>query len=111
MQSNIVAIIELLTFYLVVCNYIPNFPADFTGMFLDETYANGDGTDSWCTTNEQISADCYDDQIYSIPVCGAWSCLYGELRAGRGSAVIHKYTNSFCADRNLDFNPMHFLCM
>ena len=66
-----------------VNNSISNLPAS-SGAFiiLDETYANGDGTDSWCTTNEQLPLEMHYQHIYPEPKCDVWSCGIGHLEIG-----------------------------
>jgi hypothetical protein len=81
-------------------------------MFLDETYANGDGTDSWCTTNQQIPAALYDYQTYTNPQCDVWSCFFGDMQAGTGYTVRHTTASSLCANRNVNYTDvMHIVCM
>jgi hypothetical protein len=82
-------------------------------LFFDETYANGDGTDSWCTTNEQVPVDMYYQQKYPIPQCDKWSCGIGELQAG--AHYIYPIedtppTVSLCTSRDNIQYKQHILC-
>jgi hypothetical protein len=81
-------------------------------MFLDETYANGDGTDSWCTTNQQIPVDFYDKKTYASPQCGQWTCFLAELQVGL-SPFMFLWNDGVCTDRDAIHTSakMHFLCM
>jgi hypothetical protein len=84
-------------------------------MYFDETYANGDGTDSWCTTNQLFPVDVFYGQAYTIPPCDMWSCTTGYLEKPTFRGIHYKVDNGaeppFCRDRNIIRPLLIFLCM
>lgn len=80
-------------------------------MWLDESYANGDGTDSWCSTNEKVELKMYSGQSYVSPKCDIWSCVgLSEFEAG-GSPQLYTREGSLCTDGISSDSQMHFLCV
>lgn len=56
--------------------------------YFDEVYANGDGTDSWCSTNGTVPVDIYAGKVYSTPLCDIWSCTLGDFEKGLVSQIV-----------------------
>lgn len=48
---------------------------------VDETYANGDGTDSWCITNLPIPLELYATINYVVPICESASCTFAAFKS------------------------------
>jgi hypothetical protein len=103
---------------LVLCikHYNSNIPVWGSDMFFDETYANGDGTDSWCTTNEQLPLEMHYLHVYPEPKCDVWSCGIGHLErlvdADYYCVRNREDSSSSCTDRTKIHDvPMYFLCM
>lgn len=83
-------------------------------MFLDETYANGDGTDSWCTTDTTIPDIIYVEKTYSTPACALWTCMTGYMQSGQPRPYLKPDTAPQCADRAVYYSTaknMQFACM
>jgi hypothetical protein len=82
-------------------------------MIVDETYANGDGTDSWCSSNAPVLSS-INQGAYPEPKCFTASCHMADFRIGYGPAL---YTfegpgNKACTNRDDIFPNTYFiLCM
>jgi hypothetical protein len=97
-----------------VYNVISNLPGN-GNVYFDETYANGDGTDSWCSNNQPIPIDMYYNQKYLAPECGKWSCNLGDLEQPSYyylyPDVDHPPTVTYCSDMNSNLSLMYILCV
>lgn len=88
--------------------------SDFNIIF-DETYANGNGTDSWCSTDILVPTEMHKHQTYPNPKCDQWSCSVGTLHVL--ATPPHLYTEvetsrSVCSDRTLPWSyPILVLCI
>jgi hypothetical protein len=96
-------------------NIAPNFPAYDKFILIDETYANGDGTDSWCSNHAQLPADMYFNGTYVHPKNGIWSCFKGIMQS-KLRVNIETYFDpakvSPCSNRARPYQyTLYFLCM
>jgi hypothetical protein len=83
-------------------------------VIVDETYANGDGTDSWCGTNIPILNSQMYGGAYEEPTCSKWSCYVIDLRGGYGGTIqkIDETISPACGNRDYSFNyGFYLLCM
>lgn len=83
-------------------------------MLIDDSYANGDGTDSWCTTDIPIPNNVYINQAYKLPVKGTYSCTKGVLSTIAGVYVELYFDSSPTTCTNINTPYVHsvfFLCM
>ena len=82
-----------------------NFSASSVYVFLDETYANGEGLDAWCSNHQTIPKAIVD--LYAQPVCDTVSCILLDLKYNC------LYIDKVCL-RNNAANAVgysvHFLC-
>jgi hypothetical protein len=81
-------------------------------IFIDETYANGDGTDSWCSTDIPIfPLKMYSNSIYPVPQCFVESCLMGDFRLFV-TASLQQASEPGCDKRDANFqSPTYLMCM
>jgi hypothetical protein len=87
-------------------------PENYVEIYFDETYANGDGSDSWCTTNELIPLELYSQKTYPSPACGTWSCFVGEMKLSVTNPFLIFVERNMCNNRDLSTGYlMHLLCM
>jgi hypothetical protein len=103
-----------LTVYIIK-KFIFNSPVPINYMYIDETYANGDGTDSWCSNHVQLPSDLYFNDTYKHPENGIWSCCKAVMNT-LIPLQIEIYNDSSlispCSDRNRPFAwTVFFLCM
>ena len=70
--------------------------------FMDESYAAGDGTDVWCSTNVKVPMDIISG--YSDPTCNQESCFITDT-----SFIYQPNTKSICL-RNFNCT-LNFICM
>lgn len=100
---------------ILLTNFL-NSPAQGCQMLIDETYANGDGTDSWCSTHAQLPVELYSSQTYKHPTIGTWSCCTAWMHVSSFYIDIYEdYSNNpktSCTNRAFTYpSTMHFLCM
>jgi hypothetical protein len=70
--------------------------SDYPGthkVFSDETYANGQGGDSWCSNDEALPLDIYLYRAYVTPDCKTPSCSY--MYYGSTSLTVRS-SNDYC---------------
>jgi hypothetical protein len=67
-----------LNFSLDAGGYCGSFPY----VFVDETFANGDGTDSWCKTDIVVPTNLYRTGSYTEPTCETQTCTYLDVYPG-----------------------------
>jgi hypothetical protein len=84
-------------------------------VYIDETYANGDGTDSWCSTHIPLPLDIYYQQTYKHPSIGSGSCGMASMQTSIPAYIFQYYDSvsntSSCTDRDKPFAfPVYFLC-
>jgi hypothetical protein len=66
-------------------------------VYVDEVYANGDGADSWCSTDNDLPVNIYRSSFYDPPSCGSRSCViinkieYLEINVVPNCALSHKF--------------------
>jgi len=75
---------------------------------MDETYANGDGTDSWCKTNKLVPQALYKNQLYPTPACGKDSCLIPWMTP---TPYIVETTDVYCTLFGPSSLGNHFACV
>jgi len=74
--------------------------------YADETFANGEGMDSWCSNQQPIPIPVFGS--YSQPACNALSCWKVEaLNSNLFSMPIHMCAANYTG--SLSFK-MHFVC-
>jgi hypothetical protein len=86
-------------------------------MYIEETYANGDGTDSWCSNHAQLPTDMYKAQTYAHPTTGISSCGMVVMQT-KIPVYIELYSDTqgqtSCTNRDFNYfttNFIFFLCM
>jgi hypothetical protein len=81
-------------------------------MLVDETYANGDGTDSWCSTNKLVPNALFEYEKYLEPSCSGLSCFTIYFASALPSPYLYQYVGGACIKIGSD-NPLpfFFLCM
>jgi len=55
------------------------FSASNVPVMIGETYANGDGTDSWCHTNKILETQFYQSSTYIVPTCLSTWCFVADF--------------------------------
>jgi hypothetical protein len=85
------------------------FAGSATNAYLDETYSNGEGSDTWCSTHQIIPKDIFTG--YADPPCTALSCFLVDL------ANYNLYSNTWqgviaCSANYTSVTPfnVHFIC-
>ncbi|XP_059474381.1 uncharacterized protein LOC132196029 [Neocloeon triangulifer] len=82
--------------------------------YVGETFANGDGTDSWCRSKTVIPTAMYYLQKYTPPVCEKTNCYAPYFFSGLGASLYYlendagKHQN--CELEYIDTGYTYFIC-
>lgn len=82
-------------------------------MYVDETYANDDGTDSWCSTDAVVPFKIFQGQSYPVPLCNIWTCGLCNMQSTYASYIMSD-SGYVCEDRTLyhpAYSALLFACM
>jgi len=76
---------------------------------MDEMFANGDGSDSWCKTKLRVPLELYPTKAYEAPVCGSYKCY--QSRLGSINPDFDASTGAYCDFTDPLNKGTHFACM